>query len=122
MDARRMEGWNRNAFLLREAENQKKGGGECHCWWCGSQGKNYYIELCYDCTQVIAEVMFVGLFGQGKYDRYCIFWDGLKAMVCDLKVAPSRDLLLAYKKAENRATFGPDIPKTLEILKEGGII
>ena len=79
--------------------------------------KNYYIELCYNCTQTIAEVMFVGLFGQGKYDRYCIFWDGLKTIVCTMGIKPSTQLLLAYKSAENRQTFGPDIDKTIEILE-----
>jgi len=79
-----MEGkWDRNAFLLREAENQVKSGGICTCWWCGKTDKNYYIELCYECVQLIAGYMFVGLFGQGKYDRYCIFWDGLKKIVLE---------------------------------------
>ena len=107
--------WNRNAFLLREAENQVKSGGYCKCWWCGKFGKNYYIELCYECVQIIAEIMFVGLFGQGKYDRYCIFWGGLKTIVCIKGINPSNELLLAYKSAENRQHFGPDIEKTLSI-------
>ena len=94
--------WNRNAFLLREAENQVKSGGMCTCWWCGKTEKNYYIELCHACVQMIAAVLFVGLFGQGKYDRYCIFWDGLKTIVCKIGVPPSSQLLQAYKASENR--------------------
>ena len=120
MNSKTRPDWNRNAFLLREAENQVKSGGMCKCWWCGSTDKNYYIELCYNCTQTIDEIMFVGLFGQGKYDRYCVFWDGLKTIVCQMNVKPSMQLLLAYKAAENRQNFGPDIPKTLEILEKQG--
>ena len=65
---------------------------------------------------MIAGILFVGLFGQGKYDRYCIFWDGLKTMVCKLGVSPSKELLQAYKASENRQNFGPDIEKTLLLL------
>ena len=54
---------------------------------------------------------------QGKYDRYCVFWDGLKTLVNIHGIAPSKDLLLAYKQAENRQHFGPDIQRTLQILK-----
>jgi len=61
--------------------------------------------------------MFVGLFGQGKYDRYCIFWDGLKSLVKTHNIEPSKKLLLAYKSAENRECFGPDIEKTLILLR-----
>ena len=46
--------------------------------------------------------MFVGLFGQGKYDRYCVFWDGLKSLVLQYGIPPSEKLLLAYKQAENK--------------------
>ena len=110
--------WDRNAFLLREAENQVKSGGRCTCWQCGKTDKNYYIELCYDCTQAIADVLFVGVFGQGKYDRYCVFWDGLKTLVCERGVPPSQQLLMAYKAAEDRQYFGPDLDKTLIILNK----
>lgn len=96
----------------------------CNCWWCEDEGvKNYYNELCFNCTQKIASTILPGVLGQGKFDRHRVYWDKLKTLVTEKRVPPSERLLKAYMKTENTTAStvnATDVDKALVILERWG--